>query len=181
MGLDIRPRAVAVLESETTIAVRVWGIEGTYLVKINPWHGDLFVSEYFYGRLAERGLPVPQGLLYDDTATLIPYEAQVLSWLDGVDLRGVPPALHRPAGAVVGRALRAVHEIPTAGFGTPHPDGAWSVPSWLAALRQDYRYDRAVAHAVFTRPDGRDRRGDVRQQAPRRRAPPPHPRRHQPS
>ena len=109
------------------------------------------MSEYFYGRLAEQGLPVPHGLLYDDTTTLIPYEAQVLTWLDGVDLRGIPPALRRQAGTVVGRALRTVHEIPTAGFGTPHPDGAWSVPSWLAALRQDYRYDRAVAHAVFTR------------------------------
>jgi len=148
--LGIHPRAVAALESETTIAMRVWGVEGTYLVKINPWHGDLFVSEYFYGRLAARGLPVPRVLLYDNTATLIPYEAQVLTWLDGVDLRGVPPALHRQAGALVGHALRAVHEIPTAGFGTPHPDGAWSVSSWLAALRQDYRYDHAAAHAVFT-------------------------------
>lgn len=149
--LNIRPRAVTALESETTIAVRVWSVEGAYLIKISPTRGDLFVGEYFYGRLAERGLPGPQVLLYDDTATLIPYEAQVLTWLDGVDLRGVSPALHRQAGALVGRALRAVHQTPTTGFGRPQPNGEWSVSSWLAALRHDYRYGRAVAHAVFTR------------------------------
>jgi Ser/Thr protein kinase RdoA (MazF antagonist) len=148
--LDIRPCGACVLESETTVAVRVWGVEGTYLIKISPTRGDLFVSDYFYARLAEWGLSVPRVLLHDDTATLIPYEAQVLTWLDGVDLRGVPQALHRPAGTLVGRFLRTLHQIPADGFGTPYPIGGWSVSSWLDALRHDYRYRHDVAHAVFT-------------------------------
>ncbi len=149
--LNIRLRAVAALESETTIAVRVWSDEGSYIIKISPVRGDFFVSEYFYARLAERRLPVPQVLFSGNNVTLIPYEAQVLTWLEGQDLRDVSPALHQRAGILVGQALRTVHEIPTSGFGTPSPGGTWSVSSWLAALRQDYWYSHNVALAVFSR------------------------------
>lgn len=147
--LGIQPAGVTVLDSETNVTMRVDTPETRYVLKISPWPDDLYVSTYFYQRLEATGAPIPRVVAFDDSRTVIPYDVQVLAWIDGADGRDLPPGLQEEAGRLMGRALRQIHGLSTDGVGSPQPEGGWSAASWRAALRHDFGYDRRVTRALF--------------------------------
>ncbi len=147
--LAIQPTGVTVLDSETNVTMRVETADARYVLKISPWPDDLYVSTSFYQRLEATGAPIPGVIAFDDSRTVIPYDVQVLAWIDGTDGRDLPPHLHTQAGRLMGRALRQIHSLSTDGVGSPQTAGGWSAASWPAALRQNFRYDRQVTHALF--------------------------------
>jgi aminoglycoside phosphotransferase (APT) family kinase protein len=150
-GLHVQ--TARVLESETTVALRLEAVEGPVVLKISPHRDDLRVSTYFFERLTALGpqaVPAPRVLLFDPTCTTIPYEFQIMEWLDGSDARALPPELHHAAGRVVGQSLRCLHRLAADGFGRPRPEGGWTAHTWHEVLRQTYRFDVAAADAPFT-------------------------------
>jgi aminoglycoside phosphotransferase (APT) family kinase protein len=147
--LAIRPLAVSVLDSETNITLRVDAPEASYALKISPWPDDLYVSAYFFRRLQCSGLPIPQVVWFDDSRSVIPYDVQVLAWIEGVDGRALPAHLEQQVGVLLGRALRVIHRLHTDGAGSPQPDGGWNAASWREALRQHAQYEPAVTEALF--------------------------------
>jgi len=148
--IGIHPQAVTVLESETNVTLRVDAASGSVVVKISPWPDDLFVSTTFFQRLAGSGLPLPHVLLLDDSRATLPYDVQVLAWMEGTDLRDLPQRLHGEAGVVLGRALRTIHGVRTEGFGSPCPGGGWSAPTWRTALRPTYDLDAGPGAPLFS-------------------------------
>jgi Ser/Thr protein kinase RdoA (MazF antagonist) len=150
VGLHVQEARV--LESETNVTLRLEAAEGPVVLKISPWCEDLQVSTYFFEQLAAlgaHGVPVPRVLLFDATCTIIPYEIQMVEWLDGIDARALPGHLHHAAGRAVGESLRRIHHLAADGFGRPHPAGGWTAHTWHEVLRQTYRFDVA-ADAPFS-------------------------------
>jgi aminoglycoside phosphotransferase (APT) family kinase protein len=147
--LDIQPAGVTVLDGETNVTMRVDTAEARYVLKISPWPDDLSVSTYYYQRLEATGAPIPRVVAFDDSRTVIPYDVQVLAWIDGTDGRDLPPQFQEEAGRLMGRALRQIHGLNTDGVGSPLPAGGWSAASWREALRQNVGYDRRVTHTLF--------------------------------
>lgn len=134
----IKPCKVEVMEGETGVIIKTFDGKKHTIVKINPYHGDLFTSNYFYKKLENTDIPTPKVLFFDDSHKAIPYDFQVLEYLDGVDTRGVPKKLHKQAGVLVGEVLQKIHKIKVDGFGWPLPRGGWGAASWLDALRKNY-------------------------------------------
>jgi len=151
LGLDAQEAWV--LDSETNVTLRIHAAGGPVVLKISPVQGDLGVSAYFYQLLmagAPAAVPVPRVLLDDATRTLLPYEIQVLEWLEGTDARALPVDLHSAAGQALGRGLRTIHGLAADGFGRPHPGGGWSAPTWHAALREAYAFVPAGGDTTFS-------------------------------
>ncbi|MBI3305158.1 aminoglycoside phosphotransferase family protein [Candidatus Parcubacteria bacterium] len=148
---DIHPQETKVMEGETGVILNVFDGQQRAIVKINPFHGDLLTSDYFYNKLEGSGVPVPSVLFFDDSRQVIPYDFQVLEYLEGVDIRSIPAKLHRQAGTLVGEALQKIHSINVEGFGWPLSGGGWGATSWLDALRKNY-FDSSLAkkHEVFS-------------------------------
>lgn len=134
----IRPKKITLLEGETSVILKVFDGSNNIIVKIDPFPGNLFISNYFYQRLEETDVPVPKVFHFDDSCKIIPYDFQVLEFLDGTDLRKIPTKFYKQAGVLVGKALKKVHNIKTNGFGYPLTSDRWSAKSWLESLRTNY-------------------------------------------
>lgn len=137
-AVEVRPKEIEVMEGETGVILKVFDGQQKVIIKINPYPGDLFTSNYFYQKLENTDIPVPKVLFFDGSKKTVPYDFQVLEHLDGVDIKSVPKKLHRQAGILVGEVLRKIHKNTVDGFGWPLPRGGWGAVSWLDALRKNY-------------------------------------------
>jgi hypothetical protein len=147
----INPKEIKVMEGETGVILKVFDGNNNIITKINPFPGDLFTSNYFFKKLENFDVPVPQVLYFDDSRSIIPYDFQVLDYIDGVDIRSIPEKFHHKAGFLVGEILRKIHQVKVDGFGWPLSEGGWGASSWLEALRNNY-FDSSMnrKHEIFS-------------------------------
>lgn len=142
--IKINPRNVDVLGGETSVIIKVKDKGGNIVIKINPFDNDLYASNYFYTKLEDTNIPIPKVLYFDDSHKIIPYDFQVLEFLNGADLRKIPHKYHKKAGFLISKILSEIHKIRVDGFGWPLPKGGWGAKSWLEALRGNY-FDTSMA------------------------------------
>lgn len=142
--IKIKSKDTEVLEGETSVILKTRDKNKNLIIKINPFRNDLYTSNYFYKKLESRNIPIPRVLYFDDAYKIIPYDFQVLEFLDGINLGEIPSKYHREAGVLVGQTLREIHKVPVDGFGWPLPKGGWGAKSWLEALRENY-FDTSMA------------------------------------
>lgn len=127
--------SVSRLPGETNVNVRVKSRNGEYVIRISCWRRELLVSNVFYNTAYSRGIPVPEVVLYDDSCSVIPFEYQVVKF---VESESVDKSQVRNAGKALGSTLRKLHSISMHGFGTPIDLERWKHASWLELLSKVY-------------------------------------------
>lgn len=126
------------LAGESNVNVRVITNKDDLIIRISPWRGELLTSNVFYKTIIKASIPSPKVKVYDTTLSVIPFEYQIINYIQSSRLRY---SEKHNAGMALGKILRKLHSIKGDGFGSPINEIEWKYKGWLEALQDIYQKD----------------------------------------
>lgn len=120
--------------SNTSYLIELTDEKKRYIIRFAPVDKDrlfefekgmLAIEPVLYKRMAEKGIPIPTVVRYDDSGRSINREYSIVEYIEGcVEHANLPPALRSDVLVQLGKMTRDLHTIHHSRFGWPKADGS---------------------------------------------------------